>query len=339
MTHFFSCDWGTSSFRLRLVGVKGLNVIKEESSDQGIAATFKGWGDKEIKEREERRSFYLEIINEQVQTIERTVNFPVKSFPVLISGMASSSIGMEELSYASLPFRVDGSDAVTRCFQANEVFQHPVFLISGVRSDNDVMRGEETQLVGVCDLLEKTVLNNKEAEQVFIFPGTHSKHIYIKDTRITDFKTFMTGEYFDLLRHKSILSHGVSDVQDIQNPQNLQSFKKGVIESLNTNLLNASFKVRTNHLFGYLDKEENSSYLSGLLIGHELRDLIPLKGTKTSVYLVGNSGLLKLYRTAILELGLKDNLQPLPLDAEDAVVRGQLKIYKNFIMKKEFNNE
>ncbi len=339
MTHFFSCDWGTSSFRLRLVEVKELRIIKEVTSDYGITSAYKAWQDKETAKRGDRCTFYLNILKEHIQNIEGALDFSVRSFPVLISGMASSSIGMEELSYASLPFQVDGSNAVFRHFPANEAHKGGVFLISGVRAAHDVMRGEETQLVGACDRLEKYVQNNKEAEQVFVFPGTHSKHIYINNARIREFKTFMTGEYFDLLRHKSILSHGVSDVQDFKNPKNLQSFKKGVLESLATNLLNATFKVRANHLFGYLDTEENSSYLSGLLIGHELRDLIPLKGTNTSVYLVGESGLLELYKEAILEVGLKDNLQQLPLDAAEAVVRGQLKIYRSIIMKNEFNNE
>src|SRR5690606_11395652 len=160
----------------------------------------------------------------------------VCSSDLLISGMASSSIGIEELPYADLPFNINGSDAVCAYFEPGHELSHPVFLISGVRAAHDVMRGEETQLVGVCDLLGKTVQNHNEAEQVFIFPGTHSKHIYINNARIREFKTYMTGEYFDLLRHKSILSHGVSDVQDFKSPKNLQSFKKGVMESLVTNL-------------------------------------------------------------------------------------------------------
>lgn len=339
MTHFFSCDWGTSSFRLRLVEVEDLNVIKEVTSDQGIAGTFNLWEEKGIANKEKKREFYLNVIQEHIRTIENSLHFSLEGSPVLISGMASSSIGIEELPYGDLPFKVDGSNAISACFGRSNDFQHDLFLISGVRKNHDVMRGEETQLVGAFDLQQEIKNDKTETEKIFVFPGTHSKHLFIKDGQITDFKTFMTGEYFDLLRNKSILSLGVADVRNFQSPQNMQSFKRGVTDSLTSNLLNATFSVRTNHLFGYLTKEENCSYLSGLLIGAELQDLISLTAIDTPIYLCGSSSLQYLYQTAILEIGLKDNLQRLPFTADDAVVNGQLKIYKNFMMNNELNNE
>lgn len=338
MTHFFSCDWGTSSFRLKLVEVKGLNVIKEVSSDQGIATVFNTWQEEGVSSSQEKRLFYLNIIQEHIHKIESSLSFSLKGFPVIISGMASSSIGIEELPYGTLPFKVDGSNTVLAYFEANADFQHPVLLISGVKKANDVMRGEETQLIGAFNLQKERNSNKKEPEAIFIFPGTHSKHIFIKNNQIEDFTTFMTGEYFNLLRNKSILSLGVADIRKLQSPKNMQSFKRGVTDSLTSNLLNATFSVRTNHLFGYLSKEENCSYLSGLLIGNELQDLISLSAYDTPIYLCGGSNLQDSYQAAILEIGLKDNLQSLPFSAEDAVINGQLKIHKEFMMKNDLKN-
>ena len=257
----------------------------------------------------------------------------------MLSGMDSSSMGIEELSYAGLPFHVDGSGAIFKYFEPADDLPHPVFLISGVRTAHDVMRGEETQLVGACAGQKELADGKTEVEKVFIFPGTHSKHVRIKDGQITGFKTFMTGEFFDLLKNRSILRHGLADVGDFQEEQMLQSFVQGVNDSSTTNLLNASFRVRTNHLFGYLSKEDNSCYLSGLFIGHELADLIPLKNSNVPLYLVGNSGLQNLYSRAIFKLGLGDNLRQLSLNSDNAVIHGQWKIFENFLNQNDIRHD
>lgn len=335
MTHFLSCDWGTSSFRLRLVALEGLDILKEVASGQGIAATFSLWHGKGISNKDEKRQFYFNIINEHLKKIKNSIEISLDGLPLVISGMASSSIGIEELPYGDLPFKADGSNAFMKYFAASDYFRHPVLLVSGVRKENDVMRGEETQLVGAYHLTKEMKNSRSESEKVFIFPGTHSKHIFIKDAEIVDFKTFMTGEYYDLLAHKSILSLGVTKNQDRQNPKNTEYFKRGVLDGLSTNLLHATFRVRTNHLFGKLSKQENDQYLSGLLIGNELLDLISLKSFDTPLYLCGSSGLNDLYQTALLEIGLGANLKHLPFSADEAVINGQLKIYNEFIINNE----
>jgi 2-dehydro-3-deoxygalactonokinase len=77
---------------------------------------------------------------------------------------------MIELPYAMLPFSMDGSGLVVHTLSAVTDFEHPVFIISGARDENDVMRGEETQLIGASQAVS-------QQEQLFIFPGTHSKHV------------------------------------------------------------------------------------------------------------------------------------------------------------------
>src|SRR3546814_14199624 len=84
--------------------------------------------------------------------------------------MASSSLGIEELPYATLPFSLSGNGAVTRKFEASADFPHEILLISGLRSEQDVMRGEETQLLG---LAAQGMLPADNA--ICLFPGTHSK--------------------------------------------------------------------------------------------------------------------------------------------------------------------
>jgi len=324
MVHLLCCDWGTSSFRLWLVKAENAAIAALEKSDQGIAATFSSLDEKQKADPEERRHFYLRVIQQHIQALEQEENISLDGVPLLLSGMASSSIGMAELPYKSLPFSTDGTDIGAAYFEATTSFAHPVLLISGVRSDTDVMRGEETQLIG------SSPGNTAEAEGLYIFPGTHSKHIWVKNGLAYRFETYMTGEFFELLSKESILRVGVERNEELRSPKSLQSFKEGVQAARGTNLLHMAFSVRTNGLFGKRSKKENFHYLSGLLIGAELQSLHPADFPK--VYIGADDKLRFRYETALEVLGMQCKIQSFTGQwAEEAVVRGQLKIYRQFI--------
>lgn len=126
------------------------------------------------------------------------------------------------------------------------------------------MRGEEVQLLGLKELLPK-------GDCVCILPGTHSKHIWIEKGVVTIFQTFMTGEVFELLKVHSILSNSVASSSKVETT--LDFFKKGVVASTKGNILNLLFKIRTNTLLHDLSPVANHAYLSGLIIGTELKTL------------------------------------------------------------------
>ncbi|GAA4435668.1 2-dehydro-3-deoxygalactonokinase [Pontibacter saemangeumensis] len=323
MVNFLSCDWGTSSFRLRLVEAQSFRVLAVQESQEGIAATFNRLDLRTRENPEERLRSYLLLIKKYISGIEQEKNTGLAGVPVIISGMASSSIGMANLPYRDLPFSVDGRDIGAAYYDASPGFAHPVLLVSGVRSETDVMRGEETQLIGsVPD-------NATAADGIYIFPGTHSKHIWVKNGQVTAFKTYMTGELFKLLSEESILREGVEENDNLHNTNYLQHFEDGVRDAQGTNLLHSVFRVRTNSLFGKRSKQENFNYLSGLLIGAELGEITPAE--TPHVYLCCGSNLKGRYAAALGVLGIKDKAQTFPADwADEAVVRGQVKIYKQF---------
>ncbi len=189
MKKFFSCDWGTTAFRLRLVEAEELKIIADESNQQGIAGTYQHWK-KSGKNEELRLNFFLDIIKQHITSIEQKLNTSFENVPVIISGMASSTIGMIELSYKKIPFSIHGTDLNMHAIDASNSFHHKVVIISGVRTDDDVMRGEETKLTGCA-----SAVPFKE-DTVCIFPGTHCKHVEIKNDKAVAFKTYMTGEFF-----------------------------------------------------------------------------------------------------------------------------------------------
>ena len=318
MPKFISCDWGTSTLRLRTIDMDKMSVLAEALSSQGISGTFDLWKQSGKKEAE-RLFFYQSILAGQIEKLEGQLDFSLQDVPLIISGMASSNIGMLELSYKEVPFSADGHDVYIETIEATDDFKHLILMISGAKTPNDVMRGEETQLIG-C------LIDDKE-DQLFIFPGTHSKHVMVKNGKVQDFKTYMTGEFFELLSKKSIISNAVEENTTLSNDDILKSFEKGVADSLHSNILHGSFLVRTNYLFEKLSKEENYCYLSGLLIGTELNVIINIS---MPITVVSDGSLMKFYSAALRKLGV-DKVRY--LDAGKAVMDGHCKIYNLYKSK------
>jgi 2-dehydro-3-deoxygalactonokinase len=314
--NFLSCDWGTSAFRLRLIDINNLTTIVETNNNDGTAGTFELWK-QNGKHENERLSFYCSVIQKSIDILEERLKQSLSGIPLIISGMASSTIGMLELPYKELPFHIDASDLKVQIIKATHHFNHDIMLVSGIKSENDVMRGEETQLVGCINEINHD-------ERVFILPGTHSKHITVNNGKAIAFKTYMTGEFFNLLSSKSILSVTVEEAGHVMDVRNRQSFEQGVVDSMSLNILHACFLVRTNQLFNKLSKEENYYYLSGLLIGTELGELVHQH--KTPITLVTNDVLAPYYQQALRIVKIDENVHT--ESADKAIVRGQVKIYQ-----------
>lgn len=292
--YFLSCDWGSSSFRIRLIQSDDLQVIAEEKTDRGISSTYQAWQ----KTSTPREEYFAAIIHQQINVLAEKTGIALQDVPVLLSGMASSTIGMVELPYVELPFRLDGSDLAVHRYDR-------FIIISGARNAHDVMRGEETKIIGL----------NHEA-QYLLLPGTHPKHVIIRDQQVVDFKTFMTGEFFDLLSSHSMLSVSVSNDGSLNDPEAMACFKNGLHAGQSENLLHAAFMARTNQILKKISPAHNHFYLSGLLIGAELKS-IPLN---TSVHIVAGPTHASLYAEAcrILDIPVKAMI-----DADEALIRGQ----------------
>lgn len=322
------CDWGTSSFRLGLYNVASGKLIDEVQSADGISGIHHTWHNGNYKSLGiTKNKLFQEKLSMQIESLSKRTVISLDNTPIIISGMASSSIGIEDVPYADLPFSLDGSQVRTKKIEIQEDFPHEIILISGVQSDHDVMRGEETQLIGIWSLLADS--GNQPAEAIIIFPGTHSKHVYIKDGQLIHFKTFMSGEMYQVIGNHSILKDSVK-MQDAHQPSDMdiQAFKMGVQESRGSNILHSLFTVRTNQLFNRLDKTGNAYYLSGLLIGSELYDLE--KNDDCPVFLCCGKNLFRLYKLALEELNLSDHTIFIPADiVEKAAITGHKIIYAN----------
>jgi len=311
--YFYSCDWGTTNLRLRLIDASTSAVLSSIETDQGIARVFSEWKLSDM----ERFSFYCDILQNCISKLKPSIEVSPESIPIIVSGMASSNMGMIELPYAELPLGINGTSLFIQSFQSSSNFGYPLILVSGVRTNTDFMRGEEVQVIGAC-------LGRSNISELFILPGTHSKHVWTHDNRITDLKTYMTGELFRLLAVNSILSGSIEITDDSNTPGWENFFEQGIMQSLKTGLLENLFGLRVAYLFNQRTAQQNRYYLNGLLIGSELKN-IP-QDHERGIVIVSNE-LQKIYYSTALEI-LKVRADRIWISSETATVNGHHTIFE-----------
>ncbi|MEZ0472630.1 2-dehydro-3-deoxygalactonokinase, partial [Luteimonas salinilitoris] len=169
----------------------------------------------------------------------------------------------------------------------------------------DAMRGEETQVLALLERLGR-------GRHVICLPGTHSKWVEANDGRIVSIATAMTGELFDLLCRHGTLAElapaGAGHTGTDTGTAEAEAFDRGLHDSAaDGGLLHHLFGARAHVLFDSLPAEHLSDYLSGLLIGHEVRSLLPasVKAAGSPVHLIGNDALLDAYTRALAALDIE----------------------------------
>ena len=207
----------------------------------------------------------------------------------LISGMAGSRQGWQEAPYAACPAGLDELTDRLRWIEPGRIALVPGL---SVEQDGvpDVMRGEEVQIFGALRLTGLT-------DGLFVLPGTHNKWVTVSGGRVTGFRTYMTGEVYGLLTQHSILSRTIR----VDAPLDEAAFLDGVRRAgKGEGLLHNAFGVRALALFERLAPAPSASYLSGLLIGEELRTQLP----GSEVVLIGAPALTARYALALKEAGV-----------------------------------
>lgn len=264
-------DWGTSSLRAALLDAKGA-VLDERSLGRGILSVAPG----------EFPTVFEAACGDWLRA---------GTPHAIVSGMAGSRQGWMEAPYCACP-----AGFAEIAAQLAWIERGRIGIVPGLSCEAegvpDVMRGEETQILGALDLLGSD-------DAVFVLPGTHSKWARVNRGRIETFSTFMTGEFYALLRKQSILAR---TLPESDGELDEQAFRRGVDQSLRgTGLLHNAFGVRTLSLFDRLAAEALPSYLSGLVIGEELRAQA-LPGPSVPVIVIGAPALTRRYEIALQAL-------------------------------------
>lgn len=269
-------DWGTSSFRAFRLDACGV-VIEQRRAALGVLAC---------------KGRFEAVLQEQIAGWDDEL--------IVLAGMIGGRQGWVEMPYVSVPAAAaDIAAAMLRIdatgLRGRNVWTVPGLLHRGLTPNSaDVMRGEETQLCGLLEHEDSTRL-------LVCLPGTHSKWAVVEQARIGSFFTAMTGELFDLLRTHSLLA---SLMTKENSAIDHAAFIQGIARAGEPGgLLHHLFSVRTSGLLGSLQTRQLSSYLSGLLIAHELLDSQwrqQMQGQ--TVHLIGGPALLEAYSLALRQL-------------------------------------
>ncbi len=272
-------DWGGSRLRAYRLDPTG-QVLERRGSDRGalacegrhaqaLAAVVDGWDD-----------------------------------PLLVlCGMVGARGGWVEVPYLPCPADI-GSLAAGMVDLGGVARQEPalasrqLWCVPGLADHTadaaDVMRGEESQIAGLLDPLGP-------GAHTICLPGTHSKWVRVEDGRVTTISTALTGEMYGLLRGHSILARCMPQAEP---PLDEAAFDAGLDQARRgTGLLQDLFGVRTATLFERFTAQALPSYLSGLLLGHELAPALARLDHGAMVHLVGSDSLLERYARALVAHG------------------------------------
>ena len=308
---FLSVDWGSSNLRVRLVERSGGGVLAETASDRGAAVVADGC------EPDARADAFAAALADALGALESAAGRSLAGLPAVLSGMVTSSYGWCELPYAALPFPLDGSGLVSRERTAPD--GRALHFLSGVRDARDVMRGEEVQLAGLFDAPEWSELRE---DCIVLMPGTHSKHVRVRDGAVETFKTYMTGELYALLRRHSVLRHTLGQTGGTADENGMQAFREGRALGAAEGAAGGLFRVRAQGLLEILSPDENACFLNGLLLGDELRDPL-LGGSAAPIVLCAGPALSSWYAAALREAGLNERARVVPpAEVETLTARG-----------------
>jgi 2-dehydro-3-deoxygalactonokinase len=225
--------------------------------------------------------------------------------------MAGSRQGWVEARYLDTPAPLDR--VIESAVRVEEI-SRDVRILPGVAQRDpahpDVIRGEETQLLGALALGIE--------DGFFCMPGTHSKWVALKAGTLEAFATYMTGEMFGLLARQSILAHAIDDTKVKPDDADfLAAVEAGIARP--ADIANRVFEIRPSQLLGFSPSGSGAARLSGALIGTEIAGARARFGRLGHVHLIASGSLSKLYARALEATGSAVDV----LDA-DVVVRGGL---------------
>ena len=280
-------DWGTSSLRAFLFGADG-TLLDRRCTGHGIQHLPAGG----------YAAAFLAVAKEWLDR--------VPGLPVIAAGMVGSRNGWREVPYVPCPASPVAIAAGLVAFDTGHGVIHLVPGLSQSGPFPDVMRGEEVQILG--GLLHDPMLAERS---LFVLPGTHCKWADVEAGRVTKFTTYLTGELFELLREHSLLGRPAKESSPAGLAQALDhhTFVNGVAVARAggaSGVMPRLFSTRSLFLSGELTPLQTLEYLSGLLIGEEIRSVLARLNNAACppVVLLGDPALCARYQLALDTFGI-----------------------------------
>lgn len=309
MANYLTIDGGTTNTRVNLV----LDGMIADSLKLNIGVKMNVDGSEKYKQ-EIKSGIETLLKNNEISEsyIER----------IICSGMITSELGLCPLEHLVVPCGInelhDGLHEVT----FDEISKIPFVFVRGVRTkcdileNSDIMRGEETELIGITD---KT-----EPESLYVLPGSHSKLIYTDDVgRICGFSTELSGELIDAVANNTILKENIDLKQNDFDEEYLQ---KGYVYARDNGVNAGFFKVRILKTRFSCNDNQLYSFFIGVALSTEIESIIKSAAKKV---VIGGKKQLKLPMATLLENNSAKEVVCVSDDiAANAATYGMIKIYE-----------
>jgi 2-dehydro-3-deoxygalactonokinase len=288
---FIAGDWGTSRLRLYLCDTRGHVLARGEGEGASVADCAGRFA-------------------AAVASWDKAHG----ALPAVLSGMVGSTIGWREVPYLKCPAKPATIAGAALRFEVDgrAIAILPGLSCVGKTGAPDVMRGEETQILGALRLHPHLA----KGRHIFCLPGTHTKWVMVTDGAVTLFQTALSGELFELLRRHSVLVRDGGEV-NAQSP----AFALGLgfaRRNPDADLLHLLFSARSRVVTGEMAKADAASYLSGLVLGKDIATALSLLDLKGPVQLICTPALAALYAKALSAYDLDSAV----IDGDQAALAG-----------------
>lgn len=301
-------DWGSTNFRAFLHD--GTKIIARRTANDG--GTLKNFAKATPATRaREYSAFFMEQVGDWLEKHKASV---------YICGAVGGREGWVETKYSEAPA---GIDDIRRNLHKIEpppisgALGYNVFIATGCcialpDGRHDVMRSEEVKAHGAA-------LQLNLSDALLCIPGTHNKWVEISDGKIVHFETALSGEIYGLMSERGALAavFAASPEPDTD----FDSFDRGMdLADRGFDLLTDLWQVRAQKLRSDDPPAGLKAYFSGILLGHELRQMVKFFPAKPPVILLADDGPKRLYyRQAFERFEWKIKAE---IDSETAVCRG-----------------
>jgi 2-dehydro-3-deoxygalactonokinase len=293
---FIAGDWGTSRLRLYLCDTAG-NVLARAEGEGAAVADCAGRFAAAVAPWDKAHGM----------------------LPAVLSGMVGSTIGWREVPYLKCPGRPGGIAGAALRFEAygRAIAILPGLSCTGKTGAPDVMRGEETQILGALRLNSELA----KGRHVVCMPGTHTKWVVVEQGAIIHFQTALSGELFEVLRRHSVLARDGANLQETSVDAASPGFALGLDfarQNPQTDLLHLLFSARSRVVTGQMPKGDAASYLSGLVLGKDVATAAALFDLDGAVPLICAPSLAALYARALAAYDVKTVM----IDGDRAALAG-----------------
>ena len=306
MSTYITLDGGTTSTRLSLV--RDGNVCDRIKLDIGVRSCI------------DRREDYFAALKQAISEI--LLRNAATAERIIASGMVTCEFGLCNLPHIGVPAGIDELHGRMHETVISEISEIPFVFIRGVKTDSedvadfDMMRGEETELMGIL---------GDYGDCLYILPGSHSKHIQTdKNGRIVRFSTMLTGEMIFALSQDTILKDAVDlKTEKIDEEYLLKGYETALRCGVNKTL----FKVRVlKNIFG-CSKEQAYSFFMGAVLCDEISAI-----TESEVPTVVLGGRMQIKRAMALILRSVTAKTVIELDekmVDESTAIGAVRVYEH----------